>query len=179
MTSLTLKLPTVFPFVSSHVQAFGPPCRYLIRVMLSAGRPGTMRGIERVFAGILLLAAIAGAAAFAHGLGRTVATPAPQVHLASPPPQHASAPGTVVIPLLPGLEPTTAAPQVARHRPAHHGAGVLAPVLSGRVTLPLLPAAPAAPRPVIHTLPARGSGASSGGSGGSGVPVHVPAAPDP
>ena len=65
MTSLTLKLPTIPSLISDDVQVSEPLCRYLIRVKLSALGGRSMRGIERVFAAILLLAAVGGAAVFA------------------------------------------------------------------------------------------------------------------
>lgn len=53
-----------------------------------------MRGIERVLAAILLLAAVGGAALFARESG---SGPVRAVHLAAPPQQHLAAPGTVLI----------------------------------------------------------------------------------
>ncbi len=53
-----------------------------------------MRGIERVLAAILLLAAVGGAAVFARESGSGLAG---AVHLAAPPEQHLVAPGSVLI----------------------------------------------------------------------------------
>src|SRR5690349_3899942 len=63
-TSLILKLPTV-PLINDHAQGFPSPCRYLVRVMLSAGGGWSMRGIERVLAAVLLAGAVGGTALFA------------------------------------------------------------------------------------------------------------------
>src|SRR6266852_1242016 len=57
-------------------QGIGCPCRYLFRVMFSASRGESMSGIGRGIAALLLAGAVAGAAAFAHQLGREAA-PAP------------------------------------------------------------------------------------------------------
>jgi hypothetical protein len=53
-----------------------------------------MRGVERVLAAILLVAAVGGAAVFARQSGSGLVE---AVHLAAPPPQHLAAPGTVLI----------------------------------------------------------------------------------
>src|SRR5216684_8520234 len=92
-------------------QGIGCPCRYLFRVMFSASRGESMSGIGRGIAALLLAGAVAGAAAFAHQLGREAApeplhgagmaasqTPPPLVVVAAPAPplvrpRHAARPG--------------------------------------------------------------------------------------
>ena len=54
-----------------------------------------MSGIGRVLAGVLLVGAVGGAAAFARESGSDLSA-APAIGLAAPPPQHIGAPGTVL-----------------------------------------------------------------------------------
>src|SRR4051812_39574850 len=106
MTSLTLKLP----MISDHVQVSNRFCRYLIRVMLSALGDRSMRGIERVLAAILLLAAVGGAAVFARESGSGLAG---AVHLAAPPDQHPAAPGSVLVALTASADHSERVPRPA------------------------------------------------------------------
>src|SRR5436190_14485721 len=103
---------------TDHVQGSPPFCRYLVRVMLSAGGAENMRGIERVITGILLAAAICGSAAFARSVGRDAATGAGDVQLTAAPPQHAQSPHGVRVPLYPLLaHPPTVARVAKRESP--------------------------------------------------------------
>src|SRR5205814_1410971 len=132
MTSLTLKLPTIPSLISDDVQVSEPLCRYLIRVKLSALGGRSMRGIERAFAAVLLLAAIGGAAVFASESGRGLAA---AVHLAAPPDQHLAAPGSVLV------APTASAGHSRPvSRPAALPAPVTAPRAVSRKTTPVRPA---------------------------------------
>jgi hypothetical protein len=75
-----------------------------------------MRGIERVIAGILLLVAVCGSAAFARSVGRdAVAGDEAGVQLVAAPPQHARSPHGVQVPLYPLLtdRPTLTPAKVA------------------------------------------------------------------
>jgi hypothetical protein len=105
-----------------------------------------MRGIDRVLAAILLLAAIGGAAVFARESGSGLAG---AVHLAAPPDQHLAAPGSVLV------APTASADHSQRElRPA--GPSTLAaafPQAAGGTATPARPATlpPARTRP--RTVP--------------------------
>ena len=79
--SLTLKLPSCLRLTSLR--------RYLVRVMLVRPGVGTMSGIERLVAAILLAVAVAGAAAFPRLLGRIERVPTP-VFGSHPPPAASS-----------------------------------------------------------------------------------------
>jgi hypothetical protein len=134
-------------------------------VMLSARGPGSMRGIERVLAAILLTGAVGGAAAFARFAG-TEPRP-PGFELSASPHQHLTLPQTVVqiptsvpthlrskpvAPALPRLHFATAVPAdravgTAAAPPETSPAPATAPPAESPAPPPVAPA-PAAPAPV-------------------------------
>jgi hypothetical protein len=105
-----------------------------------------MRGIERAFAGILLFAAVCGAAAFAHGLGRSVAPASPEVRLVAPAPQHALAPHTVQVPLY-RPQPAFGAPHRAERA---HRKPVAAHAAAARITRAPIAIGPVASEPAVR-----------------------------
>src|ERR1700758_505268 len=141
--------------ISDDAQVPGPFCRYLVRVMLSASGGGSMRGIERVLAAVLLIGAVAGAAVFASHSGSSPAE-AP-VRLAAPPEQHVSGPGAVLIAPTPadrsqGLRVLRAAPAVVSI-PAIRQAGAAALIGPAEQSVRLRPTTPLAPTPVAAPTP--------------------------
>src|SRR5579864_1436810 len=153
--------------ISDDPQVSGPFCRYLVRVMLSALGGGSMRGIERVLAALLLIGAVGGAAVFASHSG---SSPADAVRLAAPPEQHLSGPGAVLIAPTPadrrqGLHVVKATPAlVSIAGIGHAGAVALIEPFKQTVRLrPIVPLVPA-PSPVASLSPAL-------------VPVPAPATP--
>jgi hypothetical protein len=160
-----------------------------------------MRGVERVLAAILLLAAVGGAAVFARQSGSGLAG---AVHLAAPPDQHLAAPGSVLVAptasadhsqreLRPGAPATLPAPRQAAGgtatpiRPA-----TLPPARTRPRTVPQPPAAPGptpspapaptpAPTPVATppTETVAAPVAAPPREPASAQPVPVPAPPDP
>jgi hypothetical protein len=115
-----------------------------------------MRGIERVLAGILLVAAVCGAAAFARGLGRAPAPEpsASELRLAAPAPQHARSPGTIRIPLFPPLvrQPGPGQRPAAHTPPAHTPPAHIPPAHTPPGHLPAAPALRVA-APVLRVVP--------------------------
>src|SRR4029078_10976822 len=90
-TSLTLKLPSTVPLIPLDVQVPASGCRYLVRVIFSARKGASMRGIDRFLAAILLAGAVGGVAVFSRHLG---SVPEPQaIHLAPPPVKTMTAQG--------------------------------------------------------------------------------------
>jgi hypothetical protein len=107
-----------------------------------------MRGIERVFTGVLLVATVAATVVFARSAERTPVGPA--VHFQAPPRREAVAPVPVVVPLPPPPRVRTVVRIVTKPAPAT--------VVAPQIVLPPVsrPAAvPARPpvRPVSHPRP--------------------------
>lgn len=118
-----------------------------------------MRGIERVLTGIVLVAAVGGAAVFARQSGSGLAG---AVHLAAPPEQHLAAPGLVLI------APTAS----ADHSQSVLGLAVspllqTRPALSGKTT-PLRPAT------IVPTLTQPRTAPEAPGAGPSPAPFATP-----
>jgi hypothetical protein len=107
-----------------------------------------MSGIGRVLAGVLLAGAVGGAAAFARESGSDP-TSAPAIGLTAPPPQHITAPGTVLYAEVPSTTLVAVVVHARRSR--------LAPPKPKRVFRPVIaappPVATPAPEPAVPPAP--------------------------